>query len=691
MPKINFQKSLNIAGYGPKILVVIILLSLFVSSGSAALPNEPDSGNDENVETQYPTVFGAEETPIYINEVLTSGLTKLTNSKTQWVRGPEVIWSEIEAIENSYDWTKLDPALAELDEIINLGYTPIVIVRGTPTWAQIPNSSSCGPIHSSRFDDFGDFIQDVMQKFVDEELNVQIWEIWNEPDIDPSLVPADSQFGGCWGDENDDFYGGKYYSKMLSVAYQMIKSKNPNVQVLVGGLNLWCDPIDPVDDCDPKPAKFFEGILSDGAGNNFDGVSFHAYDGYGGEYGTYGNIWWKSRYDSTGPVLVAKSRYLRALLGAYGVGGKYLMSTETALICDPCDDDSAFEATKANYLADAYASSVASGLAANIWFDILGTWDRNNGLVNKDDLTNLPALDAYTFGSQMLEGAQFVRTVTEFEGVYGFEFKTPNPNYHVWVIRSIDGQNYTVQFTFPPVAVYDVYGDDISDDLTSDNELDVSIEPVYIVMPASVPRMALPYVQNYFKNLGNGDFEEGTLSWDFKNFGLPSVLIEENPTYPGTGQEDTSIPIGDYSAQLGQFGYSCDKFGVPVGAAVIEQQLYVADLPSTSVELQFKYVIYTLDQNPDLPLDPSDYDRFEVHVLSASGDELGFSDMNNNSPISCTNWRRLPSNSGWKTGTVDLDDYRGESILISFQNYNRPDGWYNTISFLDEVELVYSP
>ena len=198
LPKINFQKLLTLTIYLPKIIAAMILLTVFAGSGSAALPQTTYGEKAPIPEAQTPTVFGVEETPIYIDGILTSGLNKLTNSKTLWVRGPEIVWSDIEAIENNYDWSKMQPALNELDEILNLGYMPIVIVRGTPAWAQIQDSSTCGPITSTRFDEFGDFIQEVMDKLDDEGMYVQFWEIWNEPDIDPSLVPADSPFAGIF-------------------------------------------------------------------------------------------------------------------------------------------------------------------------------------------------------------------------------------------------------------------------------------------------------------------------------------------------------------------------------------------------------------------------------------------------------------------------------------------------------------
>ena len=57
------------------------------------------------------------------------------------------------------------------------------------------------------FDDFGEFLAAAVNRYSGPPYNVRHFEIWNEPDIDPDLVPGDSLFG-CWGDSDDDLYGG---------------------------------------------------------------------------------------------------------------------------------------------------------------------------------------------------------------------------------------------------------------------------------------------------------------------------------------------------------------------------------------------------------------------------------------------------------------------------------------------------
>jgi hypothetical protein len=167
--------------------------------------------------------------------------------------------------------------------------------------------------------------------------------------------------------------------------------------------------------------------------------------------------------------------------------------------------------------------------------------------------------------------------------------------------------------------------------------------------------------------------------------GLPASIISSVPT----GEED--IPMGTYTALLGKTDYDCSPSGVPIGYAEISQTFTVPDTPDgTPIGLSFDYVIYSQDTSIR-----STYDRFEVYL----NDEVEpvFSDGNqNNVDLSCSKWWRIPGPenirgdraSGWAIGYIDLRSYRGQTIKVTFQNHNRYDGWYNTYTYFDNVQLV---
>jgi hypothetical protein len=227
--------------------------------------------------------------------------------------------------------------------------------------------------------------------------------------------------------------------------------------VLVGGLLLDCDPNNPPEGRTCVESKFLTGILESGAGPNFDGVSFHAYDFYTGR-DTYGNTSWGSSSSTTGPASIAKARYLREVLSSYGYGQKYLVSTETAVFFGPnvmeppCvappENVPDIEATKVNYVVQSYAVAVAEGWKANIWYSAFGV--RCSGLLNSDLIPDA-GYYAYQFTQQKLGKAQFVRQISEYGGVMWYEYEIPGRK--LWVIWAMDGQAHTIPLPVLPVEI----------------------------------------------------------------------------------------------------------------------------------------------------------------------------------------------------------------------------------------------
>jgi len=329
-------------------------------------------------------------------------------------------------------------------------------------------------MQSQYFDSYAKFIVQLVSRYSVPPYNVKYWEIWNEPDVDPSLVSAESPYG-CWGNQSDPYYGGGYYAEMLKVVYPQIKAADPQAQVLVGGLLLDCDPR-PGAGCakvgnNNRPPKFLEGILINNGGPYFDGVSFHSYDFYQGQSGQYYNGNWSSAWNTTGPVLLAKAQFIKSLLSQYGVSGKFLMNTELGLLCDSCSHDPVFESTKAYYVAQSYAAAIAQDLQANIWFSVLG-W-HNSGLLNAD-LSPRPAFMALQFSRNELYNAIWVRDVTEYAGVKGYEFQRGNRR--IWILWSLDGNTHSITLPDVPLAAWDTLGDSIPPAAS----INIDLNPFYL-------------------------------------------------------------------------------------------------------------------------------------------------------------------------------------------------------------------
>jgi hypothetical protein len=182
----------------------------------------------------------------------------------------------------------------------------------------------------------------------------------------------------------------------------------------------------------------------------------------------------------------------------------------------------------------------------------------------------------------------------------------------------------------------------------------------------------------------DGDFEDGygQTAWQEVENPLP-VNVVQNIVEKSGGS--TTPADGSYALLLGNPDYPCAHDGVPVGYAAAEQAF---SLPPNAESLVFKYIVWSQDACLG-----ETYDRFEVYI----NDSLAFHDGNQvYEPLGCELWRRVPGpenprgpgqTSGWATGEIDLSGYAGQDIVVSFRNYNRIDGWYNTYAYIDSIAV----
>jgi hypothetical protein len=410
------------------------------------------------------------------------GLDLIEQAGAYWVRRNALLWSDVEPTEGARNWEALAGLESELKTAAAQGLQVILVVRSTPVWAQATAGSLCSPPKPEKLAAFGSFMHDVVRRYSIPPYNVQYWEISNEPDVAPEWAPSDAVFG-CWGETDDPYYGGRYYADILKAVYPQVKSANPQAQALIGGLLLNCDPVNPPEteagsgqlrDC--TPSRYLEGILVNGGGGSFDGISYHAYDYYGGGLGKYSNANWNSAWNSTGPTLIAKSNYLRGVLNLYGISGKYLMNTEAALLCgkdgtEPACQSEKYVLTKAYYLAQTYVSAIAEHLTANIWYSLTG-W-RASGLVELNMQPN-PAYEAFKTNVAQLSGAGYQGPLTRYPGVRGYIFERNGAP--VWVLWSLDGEKHLIELDQVPKAIMDVFGATVE----ASQELTVTLAPIYI-------------------------------------------------------------------------------------------------------------------------------------------------------------------------------------------------------------------
>jgi hypothetical protein len=190
---------------------------------------------------------------------------------------------------------------------------------------------------------------------------------------------------------------------------------------------------------------------------------------------------------------------------------------------------------------------------------------------------------------------------------------------------------------------------------TSDGNDCTTVSPVY----PSIKKVFLPLIMAPDPNWG---FELG----DFTNWQHGGQLAQS---------VSTAMPYsGTYSALLGKPDYNC-SWGVPKGSAWMRRSVKVPS--GGSPTLTFWYRIFTQDQNPS---EPWEWDYFAVNI---NGNEV-FKDSNTDEEEICPG---PPHDLGWRPGTVLLAPYTGQTIEITFYNYNEKDENYNTYTYVDDVSV----
>lgn len=396
------------------------------------------------------------------------GLAQLATTATTWTRRNALLWSDVEPVEGQRNWaaSAITQLESELRNAADHGLKTILIVRGAPAWALANPAVACGAINPAKLPAFAAFMAALVARYSAAPYGITHYEMWNEPDVDPALVNTDDEIG-CWGDQTDAYYGGAAYAAMLKAIYPSVKAANPAARVLVGGLVLDCNP---ADDPTCQPGKFLEGILRAGGGAAFDAVSAHAYDWFGGP-GKYGNAKWAASYDTTGPILQAKARYLRDVLAQYGGASKGIVFSEIGIICYLCGNtgNDAYEDTKMYYLPQAMATALASGAEIALWYNL-----RENSAsagafgtaLHDFYLNERPAMLAYRTTLSELNGARFMREVTAYPGIKVLEFV--NGSRKIWAAWSLSGESQSIALPSRPDKVLMLNGnEDARDQINS--------------------------------------------------------------------------------------------------------------------------------------------------------------------------------------------------------------------------------
>jgi hypothetical protein len=359
-------------------LLVLLLLGAVVPQLPAAAQAVPSKVYLPAVFVSYPpTIFGVETSLSGISNSRVA--THAQNLRATWLRLNGVLWSAVEPVRGSYNWAALSQLDTALEHAQAVGLRPTVIIRGTPRWAAV-TPSGCAAVRDEFIPDYARFMAALAQRY---KGRVGYWEIGNEPDVDPTLVPSNYPFG-CWGDASDPYYGGERFGRMLRAVVPAMRAADPYAQIVIGGLLLY-QP-ETTEPGAGRPELFLEGILRANAANFFDIVAYHAYSTYYAAPNYDHDLYAGSAWVSLGGRTLGKATFLRNIMARYGVN-KPLWLNETGLVF--CSDDPTCPAPTADFLEaqnDYVVRAVSRAAAANIqqisWYTLDGPGWRNSGLLD---------------------------------------------------------------------------------------------------------------------------------------------------------------------------------------------------------------------------------------------------------------------------------------------------------------------
>jgi hypothetical protein len=430
----------------------------------------PPSAETAKRTTVAQPVFGTEIQGIRAE----GGLALAQRAGLYWLRSNGLLWADVEAVRGTRNWEQVADLESQLQATFDTGLQTILIVRHTPPWAQSVPGSFCSAPKPESLEDMAAFLGEAVSRYKDPPFGVKYWELGNEPDVDPALVGTYSIFG-CWGDEQDPYYGGEYYAHMLKVLYPAIKAADPEAQVLLGGLLLDRDPV--VDEHPNPPAYFLEGVLRGGGGDFFDIVSFHSYVNYDGLL----HNWEISlpTWDQRGGSLAGKVDFLREVLASYGYA-KPLMLTEAGLLCRDCPSPAPtdFLQAQAAYVPRLYVRSMTLGLQATIWYSLNGPGWRHSGLLDADQEPK-PAYQALQVLTSLLDQAQYVGPIDDFPRLEGYAFERSGVPGALWVLWAPDAVGVPIDVPAGLQQARDLFGAALS---PRDGVLEIGFAPVYLEM-----------------------------------------------------------------------------------------------------------------------------------------------------------------------------------------------------------------
>jgi len=332
-------------------------------------------------------------TGIYLDRTLFDG--QRTRDAVKLAAEAGMKWSREE-----FHWDQIEPERGVSDEDMLARYDRAVgtlrenglSILGLLAYRTPWSSGENAPATDAQRLDYAHYAAAMVERYHD---SVKVWEVWNEPNLDHFWPPKSDPAA---------------YTELLRVTYTAIKESDPTAKVVgcsTSGVDL----------------NFIRSVLDGGGGQYMDILSIHPYSGN----------------QSTDVADEREGiRQLRQMLVEFELDLPIWVS-EVGFQTST-DDNGVSEADQGALLVRTYLTLFAEGVDVVINYDFIDDgddpdeWEQNFGIVHHN-LDPKPAYHAIKTAAQMLEGAQFERSVDIGFALEAFEFSIPDGR-HLWAIWS---------------------------------------------------------------------------------------------------------------------------------------------------------------------------------------------------------------------------------------------------------------
>lgn len=165
-----------------------------------------------------------------------------------------VPWWEVEPRPGGWNWNAID---RQYQQILAGGLRPLLVAHGAPCWAESPcNAVFAAPPSPSHENGWRTYVRALTRRYP-QAVGV---EVWNEPNLASEFYPRPDP---------------QRYTELLRDAYTAVKSVDPSMPVISGGLAMsdGSGAVGPA----TASATFLAAMYADGARGWMDGLGIHVY------------------------------------------------------------------------------------------------------------------------------------------------------------------------------------------------------------------------------------------------------------------------------------------------------------------------------------------------------------------------------------------------------------------------------